>query len=115
MPDLGGGAQNPENLRGYYFAKSEEGGGQTHCVQTVSSPFFNAKSYPLRFSRNLCNAPRPGTTAPDTSQAEGERKRRKRHLLKSSANLLDIYWLDMIDLKYFEKDVMHWQKQAHNP
>ena len=27
---------------------------------------------------------------------------------------MDIYWLDMIALKYFEKDVMHWQKQAHN-
>lgn len=50
VPDLGAVRRTLENLRGYYFAKSEEGGGQTHCVQTVSSPFFNAKSYPLRFS-----------------------------------------------------------------
>ena len=89
----GGGAQNPENLRGYNFAKGEEGGGQTHCVQTVSSPFFNAKSYPLRFSRNLCNAPKPGPTAPDTSQAE---KARNFPLFKINGTLFDVDWLEMM-------------------
>ena len=69
-------AKNPENLRGQDFAKSEDMRGQTRSfgAQTVSSHVFNAKSCPLRFSRNLCKALRPGTPHPRTSQAEGKAK-----------------------------------------
>lgn len=65
-------AKNPENLRGQDFAKSEDMRGQTRSfgAQTVSSHVFNAKSCPLRFSRNLRKALRPGTPHPRTSQAE---------------------------------------------
>ena len=93
VPGMGALHRFRENLRGYNFAKGEEGGGQTHCVQTVSSPFFNAKSYPLRFSRNLCNAPKPGPTAPDTSQAE---KARNFPLFKINGTLFDVDWLEMM-------------------
>ena len=69
-------AKNPENLRGQDFAKSEDMRGQTRSfgAQTVSSHVFNAKSCPLRFSRNLRKALRPGTPHPRTSQAEGKTK-----------------------------------------
>ena len=69
-------AKNPENLRAQDFAKSEDMRGQTRSfgAQTVSSHVFNAKSCPLRFSRNLRKALRPGTPHPRTSQEEGKAK-----------------------------------------
>ena len=70
-------AKNPENLRGQDFAKSEDMRGQTRSfgAQTVSSHVFNAKSCPLRFSRNLRKA------SDQARHIHARRRRKGKHYL----------------------------------
>lgn len=85
-------AKNPENLRGQDFAKSEDMRGQTRSfgAQTVSSHVFNAKSCPLRFSRNLRKALRPGT--PHHIHARRRRKGKRKFDKLTLSTPLDTYF-----------------------